>query len=156
MLAELLIAMHGQSYVIVLDELPGAAHRQAEGTQHAFVFLEQGIFPFLVLDVDIESLALKEQFQIAIVLQDGVRSAFVEHALQCLPPRLNEVGIETTYGLLFRRRRDDDARIVIMELVVQPEEIAVAAGDGKFRIPVSLRGSLGSVSPATTSATREM
>lgn len=140
----------------MLDELSSGAHGETKGTQHAFVFLQQGIFPLLVLDVDIERLTLKEQLQIAIVLQNRMRGALVEHALQCLPSRLDKVRIETAHGLLLRRWRDDDARTVVMELIVQPKEIAVAPGDGEFRVPVSLRGGLGSVSQAAMSVTQPL
>src|SRR5690349_15231993 len=77
------------------------------------------------------------------MLQYGMRSNLVQHAFQRCSSRLNKVGLETTQGLLLRWWRNDDTGAVVVQLVVQPKEVAVSAGDGEFGIAVTFRGGLG-------------
>lgn len=111
--------------------------------KHAFALPDARVLALLVLDVDIESVALKKQLQVTVVLQNGVRGRLVEHALQGSASRLNEVGLEAAHSLLLWRRRDDDAGVVVVQLGVEPEEVAVAAGDGEVGVAVALGGRLG-------------
>lgn len=66
----------------------------------------------------------------------------VEHALESLAAGLDEFGVEATDCLLFGWRWDDNARIVVMEGGVEPEEVTVTAGDGELGLFVGLRGGL--------------
>jgi len=74
------------------------------------------------------------------MLQNGVGGNLVEHALQRRASRLNKVGLEAADGLLLWRRWNDDAGVVAVQLRVEPEEVAVAAGDGELGRPVALGG----------------
>lgn len=116
-----------------------AKHR----AEHALVLSQAGVLAFLILDVHVESLALEEQLQIAIMLQHRVGSRLVEHALQSSTARLDKIGVEATDGLFFWGWRDNDTGVVVVQLVVEPEEVAVAARDCEFGVAVALGGGLG-------------
>jgi hypothetical protein len=88
--------------------------------------------------VDIKGFTLQKELQVAVVLQGWMRRGLVQHPFQGLPSRLDKIGIEAPYSLLLWRGRNDDAWIVAVELIVQPQKVAEAAGDCKFRIPISL------------------
>jgi hypothetical protein len=132
---------HWVTYIIMLDEL--AAVTGEHTAKHALVLGETDVFALLVLDVDVEGLALEEELEIAVVLQDGVCGGAVQHALEGSAPRLDEIGLEAADGLLLGRRGDDDARAVVVQLRVQPEEVAVAARDGELGVAVALGRRLG-------------
>ena len=122
--------------VVVFDELASgaAAPAQADGAENAAFALarEEGIFAaVLVLDVDVEGLAFQERLQVAIMLQHGVGGGLVDHALERHAPALDEIGVEAVERLFLGRRRDRDARMVVVQTLVQPEEVAVAPGHGE-------------------------
>jgi hypothetical protein len=64
-------------------------------------------------------------------------SYFVEHPLQILSSRLHKIDVETPNSLFFRWRRDNNARAVLVELFVKPEEVTKAAGDRELGIAES-------------------
>lgn len=98
-----------------------------------------------MLDVDVEGVAFEEGFKVAVVLEDGVGGDLVEHAFECHAPAFDKVGLEAADGLFVRGWSDDGARAVVVETVVEPEEIAVAAGDGEGGccVVVGARGGAG-------------
>ena len=118
----------------MLDELAGgAADVDANGAQHALVGLvEQRIPVLFVLDVDVEGFALEEDLEVGVVVEDGVGGDLVQHALEGLSPRLDELGVEAADGLLLGGRGDDDAGVVGVHGGVEPEEVSVPAGDGEL------------------------
>lgn len=59
-----------KTYIVVLDKLAAAAAKH--GAKHALVLAQARIFALLVLDVHVESLALEEQLQVAVMLQHRV------------------------------------------------------------------------------------
>lgn len=66
----------------------------------------------------------------------------VQHALQRLAPRFYEVDIETIQGLLLGRRRHDDARVIVVQLIVEPQEVSVPARDLEFGDSIGFRSRL--------------
>jgi hypothetical protein len=132
---------YGEAHIIVFHEFTATAAEH--GAKHALAFAHAGILALLVLDVDIEGIAFEKYLQVAVVLQYGMCCRFVEHALKGGPPGLDKVGFEATHGLLLWWRWDDDTRIVVVELGIQPEEIAVAAGHGKVGVAVAFGSGLG-------------
>jgi hypothetical protein len=64
----------------MLDKLATATRQHA--TKHALALAQANIFAFLVLDINIESIALEEELQVAVVLKNGMRGYPVEHAFQ--------------------------------------------------------------------------
>lgn len=129
------------SYIIMLNELSPTARQNA--AKHALAFAEAGVFTLLVLDIDTESIALKEELQVTVMLQDRVCGNLVDHALQGSASRLDKIGIEATDGLLLWRRGDNDAWVVLVQRLVQPKEIAVAARDSELGVAVAFRRRLG-------------
>lgn len=105
-----------EAYIVVLDEL--SATTRQHRPKHALALAKAGVLALLVLDIDIEGVALEEQLEITVVLQNWMRRRLVEHALQCRTSRFDEIGIESTYRLLLRRRGDDDSGIVAVQLIV--------------------------------------
>lgn len=138
--------MYGQwTHVVMLDKLGAAANRQ-HATKHATLcFGQTNVFALLVLDVDVERVAFQEQLQVGIVLQDGVGRGLVQHALQGSSSRLDKVLVEAADGLLLWGWRHHNSRVVVVQLVVQPKEVAVPAGDGELGVAVCLGGGLGQV-----------
>jgi hypothetical protein len=59
-----------------------------------------------------------------------------------LPSGLDKICIESTDGLFFWRRRNNDAWVVLVKLVVKPEEVAEAARDREFWGTVGFGGGL--------------
>lgn len=122
----------------MLDELGAASDGETNGTEHTSLGLGEHVLALFVPDVDVESLTLEEELQVAIVLQDRMSGGLVEHSLQCSSSRLDKVRIESTDDLLVRWRWHDDTRVVAVQLVVEPEEVTVAAGNGEIGIAVGL------------------
>lgn len=89
-----------------------------------------------MLDVYVESFAFKEDFEVAVVLKDRVRGGLLEHSFQGGAAGFHEVAVEAADGLLVWRWRDYDARVTIVEGVVQPEEVTVSPADGEFGLSV--------------------
>lgn len=98
-----------------------------------------------MLDVDIERFALEEELEVTIMLKYGMCGCLVQHALKSSPSRLDKVGIKAANGLFLWGRGDYDARIIIVQLAVEPEKVTIAAGDGKFGLLVGLGGSLDAI-----------
>ena len=67
----------------------------------------------------------------------------VELAFQRHAPGFDEVGVEAADGLFLRRGRYDDAGIREVQVVVEPEEVSVAACDGEGRGEVGFGGRAG-------------
>lgn len=63
------------THIVVLNELSTTSREH--GTEHTLALTQAGIFPLLILDVDIEGFTLKEQLQVAVMLQDRMRSNLV-------------------------------------------------------------------------------
>jgi len=61
------------------------------------------------------------------MLQYEVPCDLVEHAFKSGPTRFHEIKLEPANTLLFGRRWYDDARIVLMQLLVEPQEITVSS-----------------------------
>lgn len=61
---------------------------------------------------------------------------FVQHLLQCLSPRFDKVGVKTTNGLFLWGWWDYDAWITVMQRIVEPQEISIPPGNGKFGLLV--------------------
>ena len=123
--------------VVVLDEFAARAAANPEGFQHpacggrGFAHAER-LAVLAVLDVHVEGVGFEEDFEVAVVLEDGVRGGFVQHSFQGGAARFDEVGVEAADGLFFGGRGDDHAGVAAVEGFVEPEEVAVAAGDGEF------------------------
>ena len=120
----------------------GTTDVDADGGEHAAFLAEVGFAVLFVLDVDGEGFALEEDLEVGVVVQDGVGGDLVEHALEGLAAGLDEVGVEASDGLFFGGRGDHDARVVGVQGGVEPEEVAVAAGDGHVGGFVGLGGGL--------------
>jgi hypothetical protein len=95
-----------------------------------------------VLDIHAKTFTLKEQLQVRIPLQRRVMRHLVHHLLQRRAPALDKTAVEPAYGLLLRRRRHHDARVVAVQRVVQPEKVTVASLDFELGGSVGFRGSL--------------
>lgn len=127
----------------MLDELGAAADAQVQAGEDALALGGHvRVFALALLHVHVEGVALEEQLQVAVVLQDRVRRRLGQHLLQRHAPRLDEVGVEAADRLFLRRRRHHGARVVAVQLVVEPEEVTIAAGDFKFGPAVRFRGCL--------------
>ena len=123
--------------VIVFDKLAACATANAKRFQHAAasgaaVAHAEGLFVFAVLDVHIEGVAFKKNLEVTVVLEDGMGGGFIEHTLEGCAAGFDEIGVEAADGLFLGRWRDDDSRVATMEGLVQPKEVAVAAGDGEL------------------------
>jgi hypothetical protein len=96
-------------------------------------------FPvFLILNIDIESLTFEEDFQVSIMLKNGMTGNLVKHAFQSSSPRLYKVGVKSANGLLLRRRSNNHPGVVTVQGIIKPKEIAVSTADCKFGLTVSL------------------
>jgi hypothetical protein len=63
----------------VLDKLSGPSRQHA--TKHALALTQARLLALPILDVDVEGIAFQEELEVAVVLQDRMRSDLVQHAL---------------------------------------------------------------------------
>lgn len=131
------------SYIVVLYELSATSTTNSDYAEHTTLALAKiWSLSLLVLDVDIERFALEEKLEVAIMLKDWMCGSLIQHTLQSSTSRFDEVGVEATHGLLLWRWRDNNTGVVAMQLVVQPEEVSVTAGDVELGVAVRFRSSL--------------
>lgn len=109
----------------MLNELPTTT--KPKRAEHPLTLSQIRLLVLLMLNVQIERLALQENLQIAIILQNRMRSRLIKHTLQCSSSGLDEIGIESANGLLLWWRRYHDAGIIAVEGIVQPEEITITS-----------------------------
>jgi hypothetical protein len=118
-----MIQVDTSTHVVVFDKFC-YCRAESDAAKHALAFSNQRLLALLVLDVHIKGITLEEELQVSVMLQHRMGSGFVQHALQRLPPRLHKACIKPSDCLLFWRRWNDNARVIIVQLIVQPKEIA--------------------------------
>ena len=123
----------------MLDKFTTSTDINAKGAEHALVLTEVRLSVLLVLDIEVESLAFQEDFEVPVLLENGMRRDLVQHALQRCSSRLDEIGIETTNGLLLRGRRHNHTGVAVMHRVIQPKKVAVPTADEELGLSVCFR-----------------
>jgi hypothetical protein len=108
------------AHVVMLDEFSASTHADSKRAKHTLALTKIWLSILLVLDVHVESLTLKEDFEVAIMLEYRMSGNLVEHALQGSSSRLHEVGIKSAHRLLLGRRRHNHAGVVTVQGVIEP------------------------------------
>lgn len=130
----------GRTYVVVLHKLASSsAHGDAKRAEHALALTQVGLPILLVLDIHIESFTLKEDLQVGVVLENRVASNLVQHSFQGSSPGLDEIGIESTHGLLLRWGGDNHTGVAVVQGIIKPEEITVSATDSELGHAICFR-----------------
>lgn len=100
-------------------KLGTTANRKVQAAEHAFALRRHiRLLAFSCLDVDTERFTFKEDLEVAIMLQYQMSSNLVEHTLERGSPRLNKVTFKSAHRLLIWRRGHDDARVVLVQLLI--------------------------------------
>lgn len=104
--------MRDSAHIVLFYELVAATDIDPKRAQHPLTLAEIRFFPFLVLDINVESFAFKKQLQVCIVLQGRVACNLVEHLFQSLAARLDKIALEPANCLFVWRWRNHKARVV--------------------------------------------
>jgi hypothetical protein len=123
----------------MLHELASTADRDTERAKHSLALANIGFPVFLILNIDIEGFTLKEDFQVSVMLKNGMTGNLVKHTFQSSSPRLDKVGIKSAHGLLLGRRSNNHSGVVTVHRVIKPKEITVSTADCEFGLTISLR-----------------
>jgi hypothetical protein len=114
------------THIVLLYKLATPADIDSQGAQDSLALTQVRFLSLLVLDVNVKRLTFQEQFEITVMLECGMSGSLVQHFFQRLATRFHKVAFEPSHCLLLWRRRNDNTRIVSVQSIVQPKEIAIS------------------------------